>query len=196
MESEKDPSIGQDIQERFINGFLKTFFIYHQKKQSISYPVQKISLQVVAGENCILSTAFLRWQSTGKVFLEAFRKKFAKKIILPKLDRISEINFSATWAEVQKLLCATKRASHFILEQDALLRRFNVLIRFYNVKENVYRLFGVSPNSKRADRASRIALISNLSSTPFTFHIAGKNLEQYSSLVKPCANSRVSLGYI
>ena len=70
-----------------------------------------------------------------------------------------------------------KRASYFILAQDALLRRFNVLIRFYDVKKNVYRPFGVSPNSKRADRASRIALISNLLSTPSTFHIAGKNLE-------------------
>ena len=100
-----------------------------------------------------------------------------KKTLRRKLRRSDAGNFDTGCVEVQKLLCATKRVSYFILEQDALLRRFNVLIRFYNVKENVYRLFGVSPNSKRADRASRIALISNLSSTPFTFHIAGKNLE-------------------
>ena len=41
--------------------FLKTIFIYLQKKLSKSYPMRKTSFQVVAGENRILSIVVLKW---------------------------------------------------------------------------------------------------------------------------------------
>ena len=104
METKKDPSTGQDIQERFINRFWKTFFIYLQKKLSHSHPVRKISfqvvaretklfmrasaaifktiLQVVAGGSGVLVSDFRKnlsqWQPTRKAFLEAFQEKIQK----------------------------------------------------------------------------------------------------------------------
>ena len=103
-ETKKDPSTGQDIQERFINRFWKTFFIYLQKKLSHSHPVRKISfqvvaretklfmrasaaifktiLQVVAGGSGVLVSDFRKnlsqWQPTRKAFLEAFQEKIQK----------------------------------------------------------------------------------------------------------------------
>ena len=76
--SEKDPSTGQDIQERFINGFTKTFFIYLQKKLSNSYPMQKISFQVVADEKRCLSIVVLKWQPAKISFLCVLRLYFFK----------------------------------------------------------------------------------------------------------------------
>jgi len=40
---------------------LENFLHIPPEKQPISYPVQKISLQVVAGKNRIFSTTFLKW---------------------------------------------------------------------------------------------------------------------------------------
>ena len=77
--SEKDPSTGQDIQERFINGFTKTFFIYLQKKLSNSYPMQKISFQVVADEKRCLSIVVLKWQPAKISFLCVLRLQFSKR---------------------------------------------------------------------------------------------------------------------
>lgn len=99
----------------------KAIFIYLQKKLLFSYPVQKISFQMVAGEKAVLSTIFPQMvagetklfmrasaaifkirlpvvASKRGIFRTALMKK-CKKIILPKLDRISKINFPTTCRE-------------------------------------------------------------------------------------------------
>ena len=49
------------IYQRVLEKILKNSLIYLQKKHSNSYPARKISFQVVAGENRLLSIVLLRW---------------------------------------------------------------------------------------------------------------------------------------
>ena len=77
-ETKKDPSTGQDIQERFINGFRKQSSYPSRKNIHIRTLHRRISFQVVAGEKHFLSIVLLRWQPTKPNFLCVLRLQFSK----------------------------------------------------------------------------------------------------------------------